>query len=130
MAHVLVIDNNLFSRMQLAEVLLSSESEMTVATAAHGSRSVEQYVEHHPDLVIAEIRMQELEGIETILNFRELDHDLPVLLTSRGMPVLLTSHGLPTAALEANAAASSAVHRCSLWSAVRSCLPSPAAVAH
>jgi len=122
MTHILIIDNDPDARTLLADTLLSSGPEMTVATAAHGCKSLDQYQEHHPDLVIAEIRRQELDGIDTILNFRELDRELPVLLTSRGLPIMLALRRLPITAFHATATASNAVRRCSLLSAVRTCL--------
>jgi CheY-like chemotaxis protein len=127
MTHILVIDNNPFSRMLLADTLRSSESGTTVVTAAHGFKSLDRYQEHRPDLVIAEIRLQELEGIDTILSFRELDRELPVLLTSRGLPVLLATRAAAVTTLDASSTTSSAALGCSLLNAVRACLAHPVA---
>lgn len=128
MTHILVIDNDLYGRMQLTDILLSIDSETTVASAAHGYKSLELYIEHHPDLVIAEIRKQEIEGFDTILNLRKLDRELPVLLTSHGLPVRLVSE----TTLNPCPTAPSATSKCGLLSAVRTCLsnsnpPTPSA---
>lgn len=53
-----------------------------VDTAANGYDALSKYEQHHPDLVIADIRMPGMDGIQLIKALREQDNDLHILILS------------------------------------------------
>lgn len=55
---------------------------MVVDTAANGNEALEKYQVHHPDLVVADIRMPGMDGLQLIRKLREQDPDLHILILS------------------------------------------------
>lgn len=80
---ILVVDDDRAS-LQMLEDLLSL-SGFTVLTAEEGRQGIEIFASHSPDLVITDIRMPHLDGLELLRNIRELDGLTPV--------ILVTGHG-------------------------------------
>ena len=68
--HVLVIDPDSTSRDLLRENLV--KLGLTVATASNGSEGVREANHRHPDLVILEIVMADMDGIECMLAIRRI----------------------------------------------------------
>jgi len=56
-----------------------------VLTAEEGRQGIEMFLRHSPDLVITDIRMPHVDGLELLRNIRELDGLTPV--------ILVTGHG-------------------------------------
>ena len=57
-----------------------------VLTASNGSKGLELAIKHKPDLIILDVMMPEIDGIEACQNIRsikELDRTLVVFLTAR-----------------------------------------------
>jgi len=83
MAHVLVIEDdcavqNLFGQ------LLEGEG-YTVSHAADGAEGMRLLKQHKTDLVITDIMMPEMDGLEVIRATRETHPGLPVIAISGGM---------------------------------------------
>jgi two-component system response regulator YesN len=53
-----------------------------VDTAANGYDALSKYEQHHPDVVIADIRMPGMDGIQLIKALRKQDNDLHILILS------------------------------------------------
>ncbi len=53
-----------------------------VYTAHNGEAGLNSFKESHPDLVISDIRMGEMDGLEMCRAIREIDSDLPVIFIS------------------------------------------------
>lgn len=53
-----------------------------VDTAANGYDALSKYEEHHPDVIIADIRMPGMDGLQLIKALRERDYDLHILILS------------------------------------------------
>jgi CheY-like chemotaxis protein len=111
MPHILVIDDRPLHRIPFQEQL--GGFGITIAAAAHGKRSIEEYRQHQPNLVIVDMKMSEVDEMETIFNLRELEPDLPILLTDGGVPLAFLdgSDGMPDDG-----------HEGDLLQAVRQCL--------
>jgi DNA-binding NarL/FixJ family response regulator len=61
---ILVVDDHLVVRMGLRS-MIDAQSDLTVvAEAANGKEAVEQFRKHHPDIVLMDLRMQEMGGVE------------------------------------------------------------------
>ena len=61
---VLVVDDALYMRSMIRDILAGSGRFDVVGEAANGREAVERYVELKPDLVTMDIVMPELDGIE------------------------------------------------------------------
>lgn len=71
MAKVMVVDDAAFMRVRAAKVLQDSGHE--VLQAENGLEAVRQYTEHHPDAVLMDITMPEMDGLAALKAIREMD---------------------------------------------------------
>lgn len=53
-----------------------------VYTASDGEEALMLYNEHHPDIVITDVKMPKLNGLELIKRIRKENHDIPIIVTS------------------------------------------------
>ena len=77
MPKVLVIDDELGPRESL-RILLKMEYEVLVADSV--LRGLDLLAKHHPDVVIMDIRMPGMTGIEGLREIRKLDADISVIM--------------------------------------------------
>ena len=77
---ILIVDDEV-SIVNLMNSMLSANGYEAIS-ATNGKEGLEQYNKEHPDLVITDIIMPDMEGIELIRNLRKLDKDLPVVVMS------------------------------------------------
>jgi len=82
--HALVIDDDAVFRGVIERILVASG--YTVALAEDGRHALRKAQEQKPDIVITDILMPEMEGVETIFRLREVDPDVPILAISGGWP--------------------------------------------
>ncbi len=54
----------------------------TVFCAKDGEEAYKLYNEHHPDIIITDIKMPKLSGLEFIKKIREKNHKVPIIVTS------------------------------------------------
>ena len=78
---VLLVDDAAFMRMMIKEVLTKNGFEV-VGEAENGAIAVEKYNELTPDLVIMDITMPELNGIEALKQIKEKNADAKVIMCS------------------------------------------------
>jgi CheY-like chemotaxis protein len=84
MAHILVVDDDPFLRLLIMRALETAGH--TVLGCENGKKAVE-YIEHeHADLLITDILMPEMDGVETVRAIRRFRPDLPILAISAGGP--------------------------------------------
>jgi CheY-like chemotaxis protein len=82
MATVLVIDDDPHYRKVVRAMLESSGH--VVRQASDGNGGIESFASTRPDLVITDMIMPELDGIETIRALRDLDPSVPIIAISGG----------------------------------------------
>ncbi len=82
MARILIIDDDESLTGLLRKVLERSGYE--VATAANGKEGVNLYLETPADLVISDILMPEMDGLEALKELRRICPDLKVIAVSGG----------------------------------------------
>jgi len=82
MARILIIDDEPSIRDTLERILRRDGHE--VEKAADGRRALEAVSARPPDLVITDIYMPEMDGIEFLLSLNEATPDIPVVAISGG----------------------------------------------
>jgi len=92
MATVLVVDDSTVDRVR-AEKLLSKDIGLTVRSAANGKEALQALAQELPDVVITDMQMPEMDGLELVEAIRSKYPAVPV--------ILMTAHGSEEIAVEA-----------------------------
>ena len=80
MARILVIDDQRSIRNTLKDILEYEKHE--VITAEHGEEGVEKYEAEKPDVVLCDIKMPNMDGMEVLEKIMSMPHDAPVIMIS------------------------------------------------
>ena len=98
---VLIVDDALVVRRLLSDVLGSSPGIAVAGTASNGRIALAKLAQLDPDLVILDIEMPEMDGLETLRELKERRPELPVImfstLTERGAVATLDALSLGAA---------------------------------
>ncbi len=98
---VLVVDDAVVVRRLVSDVLAMDPSLEVVGTAANGRIALAKIPQINPDLVILDVEMPELNGLETLVILRRTWPTLPVImfsnLTERGATATLDALSLGAA---------------------------------
>ena len=81
MATILVVDDAAFMRLMLKD-MLERAGHMVVSEAANGLEAVDKYRAHRPDLVIMDLNMPELGGIEALEQIVRFDAKAKIIMCS------------------------------------------------
>ena len=82
-ARVLVVDDHSLLRTGVANIINQEPGLEVVAEAANGRDGVEAFRVHRPDVVLMDLRMPEMEGVEAVRKIREIDpHARVIVLTT------------------------------------------------
>lgn len=80
---LLIVDDHLVVRMGLRSMIDSQPDMEVVAEAANGHEAVPLYRQHQPDVVLLDLRMPQLNGVETTVAIRkEFPEALIIVLTT------------------------------------------------
>lgn len=79
---VLIADDHTLFRVGLAQILSGFPRIDVVGQARDGAEAVEQSVRHKPDVVLMDLEMPNVSGVQAIHRLRELAPDVRVLLVS------------------------------------------------
>ncbi len=79
---VLVVDDSAVIRGLVSRWLASDSEIEIVATASNGAQAVERYEDKRPDVVVMDIEMPVLDGIEALQKILNLDRDAKVIMSS------------------------------------------------
>ncbi len=92
MMRILLVEDDEDLRFGLADVLTAAGH--VVVEAPDGKEGLRLLEKREPDLLITDLVMQGMEGIETILEFRRRCPDLPIIAISGNALYLKNSQGL------------------------------------
>ncbi len=90
MAKILIVDDAEFLRVRISKMLGGGNE---IIEADNGARAVERYKDAHPDLVLMDITMPEMDGLTALKEIRAFDPKARV--------IMLTALGQESVVLEA-----------------------------
>ncbi len=79
--NILICDDAAFMRMMIKDILTKNGYNVA-GEAENGARAVEQYNTLKPDLVLMDITMPEMDGIQALKKIRENDSSAKVIMCS------------------------------------------------
>lgn len=77
---IMIVDDALFMRAQLKKIL--SVLEVDLIEATNGQEACERYEQESPDLILMDISMPIMDGIDALVNIRKKDKQIPVIMCS------------------------------------------------
>lgn len=97
MAHILIIEDDEQFRTMLATMLEADRHR--VSLAADGEEGLRMASQLNPDLIITDILMPKLDGIELVLALKRQGKNMPVLAISGGRRSISAEFNLNSASL-------------------------------
>ena len=79
--NILVCDDAAFMRMMIKDILTKTGYNVA-GEAENGAKAVEKYTEGKPDLVLMDITMPEMDGIQALKKIKEFDPKAMVIMCS------------------------------------------------
>ncbi len=81
MANILIVDDAAFMRMMIKDIL-TKNGYVVVGEAENGLKAVEKFKEHSPDLVIMDITMPEMDGIQAVKQIKAINSAAKIIMCS------------------------------------------------
>jgi len=95
---ILVVDDSVVIRKLLSDTLSKDAAFEVVGTAGNGRIALAKISQLHPELIMPDIEMPVMNGLETLTEIRKSDHKIPVImfstLTERGAAATLEALSL------------------------------------
>jgi CheY-like chemotaxis protein len=82
MAFILIVDDDVHVQLALRQIVESAGHR--VIEAANGEEAVALFDEFHPDLVVTDVFMPQVDGIETIRTIRQRSPEARIIAVSGG----------------------------------------------
>ena len=79
--NILICDDAAFMRMMIKDILTKNGYNIA-GEAENGAKAVEKYNELKPDLVLMDITMPEMDGIQALKKIKETDPNASVIMCS------------------------------------------------
>ena len=77
----LIVDDSVFARKNMAKVV-GMIGGVVIGEATTGKEGIEQYFKLKPDMVIMDVSMPEMEGLEALAKIKEKDSEARVIIVS------------------------------------------------
>ena len=87
MAKVMICDDAAFMRMMIKDILTKNGYEIA-AEAENGAIAVEKYPEAKPDLVLMDITMPDMDGIQALKKIKEIDANV-IMCSAMGQQAMV-----------------------------------------
>lgn len=81
MASILIVDDAAFMRMMIKDILVKN-GYTVVGEAENGAKAVEKFKELEPDLVIMDITMPEMDGIQAVKQIKQISSEAKIIMCS------------------------------------------------
>lgn len=78
---ILVVDDASFMRMMIKDILTKNNFNV-LGEAENGAKAVEKYKELVPELVIMDITMPEMDGIQAVKEIKKINGDAKIIMCS------------------------------------------------
>ncbi len=78
---ILIVDDAAFMRMMIRDVLTKNGYEI-LGEAENGQKAIEKFKELNPDLVIMDITMPEVDGIQAVKEIKKIAPEAKVVMCS------------------------------------------------
>jgi len=78
---ILIVDDASFMRMMIKDILTKNGFEV-VGEAENGAKAVEKFKELDPELVIMDITMPEMDGIQAVKEIKSVDPNVKIVMCS------------------------------------------------
>ena len=79
--NILIVDDAAFMRMMIKDILTKNGYNVA-GEAENGAKALEKYNELKPDLVLMDITMPEVDGIQALKNIKAADPSAQVIMCS------------------------------------------------
>ena len=90
---VFIVDDAVVVRKSLSDAISQDPALEVAGTASNGRLALAKYSSVQPDLVLLDVEMPEMDGVETVRELRKIDARVPIImfstLTERGATVTL-----------------------------------------
>ena len=81
MAKIMICDDAAFMRMMIKDILTKNGYEIA-AESENGAVAVEKYPDAKPDLVLMDITMPDMDGIQALKKIKEIDPNANIIMCS------------------------------------------------
>lgn len=79
--NILIVDDAAFMRMMIKDILTKNGYNV-VGEAENGLKAIEKYTETKPDLVLMDITMPEMDGIQALKKLKAMDAAANIIMCS------------------------------------------------
>ena len=76
---VLIVDDSAFN-LELVKALITVENDIDFIDACDGKEAVDKFVKFDPDLVILDIMMPNMGGVETLKIMKKTNDSIPIII--------------------------------------------------
>lgn len=78
---IMIVDDASFMRMMIKDILTKHSYEIA-GEASNGAEALEKYESFKPDMVILDITMPNMDGLQTLIGLKKIDPDAKVIMCS------------------------------------------------
>lgn len=89
MATVLIVDDTMFMRASIRQ-MLEANGHSVAGEASNGKEAIEKYAQLNPEIVLMDITMPDMDGLEALHHIREINPDAKVIMcTAMGQQAMV-----------------------------------------